>query len=136
MVKTKFSIALHILSILALYKEDWHTSANIADSLNVNSAIVRKELKALKDGRLIESKEGKNGGVRLLKEADKISLSDVFKLVKGDQTVLSHASNAPDSSCRIGSQINTKLAVVLEMIDKSILKGLKKQNLKDFIKGF
>ena len=136
MVKSKFSISLHILTLLALFKDEWHTSSHIAGSLNINPVLVRNEIVNLKKGHLIESKEGKNGGVRLLKDAKDILLSDIFLLAKGEDNVLSLSNNTPNPDCVVGKQINDKLQVLLETIDQSIIKELKKQTLESFKNQF
>ncbi|MDN5202802.1 Rrf2 family transcriptional regulator [Fulvivirgaceae bacterium BMA10] len=136
MIKSKFSISLHILTLLALDKDSWLTSAHIAGSLNVNPVIVRKEIMNLKSGNLIESKEGKNGGVRLLKDPSEIYLSDIFQLVKGKHNVLSLSKNTPNPACPVGRQINEKLESVFDNIDDAIIRELSKQTLDAFKNQF
>ncbi|MDO6803529.1 Rrf2 family transcriptional regulator [Wenyingzhuangia sp. 1_MG-2023] len=136
MIKSKFSISLHILTLLAHQKGQWLSSSYIAKSLNVNPVLVRKEIANLKAGGFIESKEGKNGGVKLLKKATKIALSDIFKLAKGDENVLSLSRNTPNADCPIGKKINNQLELVLNQVDDSILSVLKQQTLEDFKNKF
>jgi len=124
------------MTLLAIYKDDWLSSTIIAESLNINPVLVRKELATLKDGALIESKEGKNGGVRLLKEANKILLSDIFSLIKGSDNVLSLLKNTPNPNCKVGKQINTKLVSVMDNIDSAIRNELQKQTLEEFKNRF
>lgn len=119
-----------------MYKEDWLTSSLIAGSLSCNPVLVRKELATLKEGGLIESKEGKNGGIRILKSADKIYLSEIFNLVKGSDTVLSSLKNKPNPNCRVGKQINIKLDTILNDIDNAISNELQKQTLEEFKNQF
>lgn len=136
MIKTKFSIALHIMTLVSIYKEDWLTSTTIASSLNINPVLVRKELATLKEGGLIESKEGKNGGIRILKDANDIYLSDIFNLIKGSDTVLSLLKNEPNPNCKVGKQINTKLKSVMATIDNAISSELRKETLEEFKNKF
>ncbi|WP_299434821.1 Rrf2 family transcriptional regulator [uncultured Aquimarina sp.] len=136
MVKSKFSISLHIMTLLAYYPGDWHSSANIAESININPVLVRKELIALKSNDLVESKEGKNGGVRLGKSAKNISLADIFEAVKGSSHVLNLSNNVPDVSCKIGGQINEKLLLMFDDIDNAIIDVLKLQTLENFKNQF
>ncbi len=124
------------MTLLALDKDDWHTSTHIAGSLNINPALVRKEIANLKSGGLIESKEGKNGGVRLRKKASEIYLADIFKLAKGEGNVLSFSKNTPNPACRVGRQINEKLGDILETIDKAVIVALQKQTLETFKNQF
>ncbi len=136
MVKSKFSISLHIMTLLAYYPGEWHSSAKIAESLNINPVLVRKEIKALKSSGLIESKEGKNGGVQLGKSAKKISLADIFEAVKGGSHVLNLSNNIPDVSCKIGGQINEKLLSIFDNVDNAIIDILKPQTLEKFKNQF
>lgn len=136
MVKSKFSIVLHIMTLLAFDKDSWHSSSFIASSLNVNPVLVRNELAALKQYRLIESKEGKNGGVRLLKPANTILLSDLFKIIKGDHHVLTLSKNTPNPKCPIGKQINGNLENLFENIDNQIINSLSNDTLEDFKNQF
>ncbi|WP_299190347.1 Rrf2 family transcriptional regulator [uncultured Aquimarina sp.] len=136
MVKTRFSIALHIMTLLSMYDNEWLSSTLIASSLNMNAVLVRKEIATLKEGGYVESKEGKNGGLRLLKAANTILLSDIFNLIKGSDTVLSLSKNTPNPNCRVGKQINEKLVSVMDTIDQAISKELQKQNLEEFKNQF
>ncbi|WP_299223639.1 Rrf2 family transcriptional regulator [uncultured Aquimarina sp.] len=136
MVKSKFSISLHIMTLLAYYPGEWHSSAKIAESLKINPVLVRKELIALKSSGLVDSKEGKNGGVKLGKSAKNISLADIFEAVKGSSHVLNLSSNIPDVSCKIGGQINEKLLSMFGEIDNAIIDILEPQTLEAFKNQF
>lgn len=124
------------MTLLAYYSDNWHTSSEIAESININPALVRKELATLNKSGLIESKEGKNGGVRLGKDASKITLADIFMSVKGDDNVLSVSKNSPDQTCRIGKQINDRLEMIFDRVDNSIIAELQKQTLETFKSQF
>lgn len=132
LVKTRFSIALHILTLLSIHDEEWMSSTYIASSLNVNPVLVRKELMTLRKGGLVQSREGKNGGVRILKAPAKILLSDIFNLIKGSDTVLSLSKNDPNPNCIVGRQINDNLESVLQNIDQAIDRELQKMTLEEF----
>lgn len=124
------------MTLLALHKQDWLTSTLIAGSLNMNPVLVRKELKTLKEAGLIESKEGKNGGIKILKDANKIRLSDIFNIIKGSDSVLSLSKNTPNPNCIVGKGINVKLETVMNTIDVAISTELSKQTLEEFKNQF
>ncbi len=124
------------MTLLALHKDDWLTSTYIAGSLNMNPVLVRKELKTLKEGGLVESKEGKNGGIKILKDAKNIRLSDIFNIIKGCDTVLSLLKNTPNPKCSVGKNINTKLVSIMNNIDTAISEELDKQTLEEFKNQF
>lgn len=124
------------MTLLAYYPDEWHASSEIASSLNINPVLVRKELKGLKDHSLIESKEGKNGGIKLMKTAKNIRISDIFSSVKGSSHVLNLSNNLPDVTCKIGGQINEKLLSMFNDIDNAIIDTLKNQTLEEFKNQF
>ena len=124
------------MTLLAYYPGEWYTSTKIAESININPVLVRKELKALKLHNLLESKEGKNGGVRLGKAACEITLADIFEAVKGSDHVLNLSNNVPDVNCKIGGQINEKLIDMFKDIDNAIIGLLHRQNLEEFKNQF
>ncbi len=124
------------MTFLAYYPDKWHASTEISKSLNINPVLVRKELKSLKDHNLIESKEGKNGGIQLMRKAENIYLSDIFIAVKGSNHLLNLSNNVPDVSCKIGGQINEKLLVMFDDMDNAITNTLKNQTLEGFKNQF
>lgn len=136
MIKSKFAISLHILTLLALEQEEWLTSTYIAGSLNVNPVLVRKEISNLKAFGLLESKEGKNGGVRLLKAPSAILLSDIFKAALGDDHVFSFSKNTPNPHCPVGKQINKNLDFLFTDINDGIEAQLSQTTLESFKNQF
>lgn len=136
MIKSKFAITLHIMTLLAESKEEWYSSSYIAGSLNVNPVLVRNELAALKNKNFIESKEGKNGGVRLAISPSSIKLSDIFLLAKGEDHVLGYCKNTPNPLCQVGKKINENLEELFLDVDRSIELELMKTTLEDFRKRF
>ena len=61
----RFSISLHILTLLDQGKDELLSSECLAGSININPVLVRKEIANLKKHGLVESKEGKAGGFTL-----------------------------------------------------------------------
>jgi DNA-binding IscR family transcriptional regulator len=62
--------------------------------VNTNPALIRKELSNLRNSGLILSREGKNGGYSLAKNAGLIKLSDVYLSVK-QASILGQAKICP-----------------------------------------
>lgn len=135
MIKSKFAISVHILSLLAGSEEEWMPSEIIASSLNTNAALVRKELSALRQAGLVESKEGKNGGSRLGKSASSISMAEIFSLVKEDH-VFGFSPNLPNPKCPVGAQINDALDELFTAIDETVYNKLQQMTLADFSAQF
>ncbi|MEL6305203.1 MAG: Rrf2 family transcriptional regulator, partial [Bacteroidota bacterium] len=109
---------------MAKYSDEWISSTHLARSVNINPALIRKELTVLKAHNLIVSKEGKYGGVKLAKPANEILLAEIFKIIKGKKHILEFSKNEGNKNCPVGSQIKTKLDELYEDMDVLILTNL------------
>lgn len=134
-MNSRFSISLHILTLLEKFKDELLTSEYIAGSVNINPVLVRKEISNLKKHGLVESKEGKAGGFSLAKPANKILLSDIYNAVK-HASVLGVHKNSPNPDCRIGKQINKHLDNLYAEVDDVLVQKLGRTTLLDFSKKF
>ena len=135
MISGKFAISLHILTLLSKTPNDFLSSEYIAGSLNMNPVLVRKEMGNLKKNSLVESKEGKNGGTRLLKPAADITLDDIFK-VTFESVTLGYSKNDPNPNCPIGKQINKNLDNLYLDLNHKIGKELANISLLNFADTF
>lgn len=135
MISGKFAITLHILTLLSKHPDEFLSSEFISSSLNMNPVLVRKEIANLKKNNIVESKEGKNGGTRLIKESSDITLDDVFKMTF-DNVTLGYSKNKPSQNCPIGKQINQKLGNLYEDMNLKISKQLKDISLLNFADTF
>ena len=135
MNNTRFSTALHILTLLADNGEEWLSSEWIAGSLNVNPVIVRKELGVLIQAALVKSRKGKIGGYALLKSSANITLAEIYSIVKNTD-VLGKKNLLPNPNCSIGKDINQKLDGLYFSIDQLVINELQGKSLKYFVETF
>lgn len=135
MNNTRFATAIHIMTLLAKSPEEWLTSDWIAGSLNVNPVIVRKELGHLKKYGLIESRQGKDGGTKIAKNADHINIADIYEVVKNTE-VLGKKNQNPNPQCNVGKDINKNLEVLFDETDDLVLQYLKSKSLSEFTSQF
>ena len=124
------------MTLLASAPDEFMTSNTMAGSLNVNPVLVRKELAGLKKLGLIESKEGKNGGVKLATAVANIRLSELFLLAKGEGSILGYSKHEPPPQCPIGRQINDNLSKLYEELDANVAAYLDKITLENFKNQF
>ncbi|CAM5793129.1 MULTISPECIES: Rrf2 family transcriptional regulator [Brevibacillus] len=111
-ISSRFSIAVHILSLLAIAKDAHGTSEWIAGSVNTNPVTIRRILGQLKKAGLVNVRAG-TGGAYLLKGLDEISLLDVFRavdVVEEDQ--LFHLHEQPNPDCPVGANIQAVLQLI------------------------
>ena len=135
MISGKFAITLHILTLLSKFPEEYLSSEFIAGSLNMNPVLVRKEIANLKKNNIVESKEGKNGGTKLLKSTSEITLETVFKMTF-ETASLGFSKNEPNPNCPVGKQINKNLENLYETINDKISSQLSSISLEEFSNQF
>ncbi len=135
MYNVKLATSLHILTLLCSADGGWLTSDFIASSVNVHPAIIRKEISNLREHGLVISKEGKGGGSALAKPAKDIKLSDIYKAVMQQQSLLGRVNN-PNPTCPIGKNINKHLDDIYVEAENTLIRKLSKTNLLNFAKQF
>ncbi|MCT2561303.1 Rrf2 family transcriptional regulator [Chryseobacterium herbae] len=135
MNNTRFATAIHILTLLAKSPQEWLTSEWIAGSVNVNPVIVRKELSVLREAGLIISRQGKDGGTQLARNADQISISEIYRSVKNTD-VLGKKNQNPNPACSVGKEVNVHLNTLFEETDQLVINFLGDKSLQEFSDQF
>jgi Rrf2 family protein len=135
MNNTRFATAIHIMTLLAESPQDWLTSEWMAGSININPAVVRKELSVLREAGLVTSRQGKEGGSQLAKSADSINISDIYLAVKNTE-VLGKKNQNPNPACSVGRDINDHLNTLFAETDQLVLNFLGDKSLKEFSNQF
>jgi DNA-binding IscR family transcriptional regulator len=116
-ISTRFSIAVHILSLIAVSSTDC-TGDFIAGSVNTNPVIIRRILAMLKKAGLVEVRPGV-GGATLLKDPSDITLLDVYRAVEVvDDGQLFGLHAEPNLQCPVGRNIES--ALQSEMMDAQL----------------
>ncbi|WP_223606873.1 Rrf2 family transcriptional regulator [Chryseobacterium sp. OSA05B] len=135
MNNTRFATAIHILTLLAKSPQEWLTSEWIAGSVNVNPVMVRKELSVLREAGLIISRQGKDGGTQLARNADQITISEIYKSVKNTD-VLGKKNQNPNPACSVGKEVNVHLNTLFEETDQLVINFLGDKSLQEFSDQF
>jgi Rrf2 family protein len=118
MLSSKLTVAVHILTLLALTPGQAQTSESIAGSVNTNPVVIRRLLGLLREAGYVESQGGVGGGWRLKVPAERITLLDVLRAVepKGE-TIALHRSE-PNPLCPVGRNIQGALTGVYEEVER------------------
>jgi len=135
MNSSRFSISLHILTLLDDAKGMLVSSEYLAGSININPVLVRKEIMNLRKHGFVDSKEGKGGGSFLAKNAQDINLGEVYKALNNNN-ILGQSKNQPNPKCPIGKQINQHLNTLYSDAEKALIENLSNQTLADFALRF
>ena len=98
---------------------EYLSTADISKYLSIPKPTLVKILQNLKSANIIETKEGKNGGIRLMKEPSKITVLEVFEamekgkpLFQTSYNILANAkrpNNAQKSIKKVLSDAENKL---------------------------
>jgi len=72
-----FRVAVQILVMLAA-KDEACSSAHLAEGLDAHAVFLRRVLAQLARANLVAAREGRDGGYRLARPAEEITLADVF----------------------------------------------------------
>ena len=116
---SQFSMAVHILTLLAKAGDENVKSECIAGSVNTNAVVIRRVMGQLSQAGLVSSQTGAFGGTRLAKPASEISLCEIYKAVSCGEVFALH-SKSPNQDCPIGANIEAVLCNLQKEIDKTV----------------
>ncbi len=129
---SQFSMAVHVLTLLARAGEGNVKSECLAGSVNTNAVVIRRLLSQLNAAGLVASQTGAFGGTRLTKQPEQIRLCDVFKAVSAGDVFALH-SKAPNQDCPVGRNIEAILCNLQKEIDRSVGEKLGQYTLASVI---
>lgn len=127
---SRLSLALHTLSHMAGDPDRVRTSADIADHAGTNPVVVRRVLGKLREAGLLSSEKGHAGGWRLAKPAPSITLADVY-LALDERLVSGSASAAEPSPCSVETDLQARVAEVLDEIEENLVQRLRETSITD-----
>jgi Rrf2 family protein len=127
----RFSVALHILTLLAARDAGVLTSEAIASSVDTHPVVIRRVMASLRKSGLVESRPGVNGGWKLTKPAKTITLCKVFESVQEENLLAMHAH--PNPRCPVGGHIRESLEDVFVEAEKALHHSLSKQTVADIL---
>jgi len=109
---TRFVVAVHILTALAVTDGKPLRSEDLAYSANTGAVVIRGLLSRLNEAGLTRSQLGAGGGAMLARPAQDIRLLDVYEAVE-DTELFSVHRTPPCESCAVGGNILAALQPAL-----------------------
>ena len=132
MVNSRFSVAIHILSLVATTKDsNILTSDYIAGSVNTNPVVIRRISSLLKKAGLIQSSPGV-AGYSLTKQPKEIQLLEVYRAINAPEDLFAIHEH-PNPDCPVGKRIEHTLEDVYADIQQAMENELKKKTLADLV---
>jgi DNA-binding IscR family transcriptional regulator len=132
-ISSRFSVAVHILSLLVVAKNHVCTSELVAGSVNTNPVVIRRVIGLLKKAGLVNVNAG-CGGAYLLKPIENITLLDIYKAVEVvKEGHLFQIHEKPNQVCAVGCNIQQVLEMVLTKAQISMEEVLQSVTMKEII---
>ena len=133
-ITSRFTVAVHtLLAIYVLGKDYKMTSDFIASSVNVNPVVIRRTLSSLKAAGIIDVKAG-SGGAMPVKNADDITLYEIYTVVDCVEGSLFNFHENPNPKCPVGKNIHVVLDSHLADAQAALENKLKSVTLSDLMK--
>ena len=129
---SQFSMAVHVLTMLARSREENVKSDCVAASVNTNAVVIRRLLGQLNQAKLVISQTGAGGGTRLSRCPSEIDLSEVYHAVSCGEVFALHAKS-PNQDCPVGKNIESVLCNVQREIDATVGEKLSQYTLQDVL---
>ena len=132
-ISTRFSMAVHTLLVIGYFApEQRATSTFIAKSVNANPVVIRRVLGQLKDAGLVEVEMGL-GGATLARDAEQITLLDVYRAVESSEEHLFNFHEDPNPACPVGRNIHAALDGELDAAQAALENRLAQTTLADLL---
>ncbi|MCM2532325.1 Rrf2 family transcriptional regulator [Neobacillus pocheonensis] len=133
-ISSRFSVGVHILSLIEFNKDGVSSSEFLAESVNTNPALIRKIIGMLKKAGLVEVNPG-IAGTKLARKLSDISLLDVYKAVNVVQdNELFNVHENPNPKCVVGRNIQYTIIPILSTAQIALEKVLGNITIEDIVK--
>lgn len=133
MVDTRFSVSVHIMTVLACNQNRLVTSPTLAQSVRTSPIVVRRLVAKLVEHGLVKSFRGKTGGVELARRAEEITLRDIYEATTDSPLVA--VSNKPAlKSCAVSCAMGKILEEVTSGLENRSLEYLQGIKVSDLAK--
>jgi len=131
---SRFSVAVHILTLMARADDEPIKSDQMAGSVNTNPVVIRRLLCELARAELVTSQTGAYGGARLARKPNQITLLDVYRAVEGGGVFALHRQR-PNRRCFVGGHIESVLEEVLEEVNLAVERVLAETTIEQVLQS-
>ena len=132
LVTKESDYAIRAVLFLAQNKERYVSSKEISEKDKIPLRFLRKILLKLKENSIIETKEGVAGGIKLKKNADKLSLNNLINLFQGDIKFTECLFRGNVCHNRPSCSLRKRIVSIEKKVEKEFKKITVKTLLKDY----
>lgn len=122
-MNTRFTVASHILTLLALFRGQALTSEFIAGSVQTNPVVIRRLLGRLREAGFVNAVQGPGGGFELTADPSALTLLDVYQAVAEHGPIAKHPGGSV--RCPVGRNIGALLDAVTGEAEKAMFASLR-----------
>ena len=123
--------ALSAINYLSKKRDEYISITSISDDLHISKRYLAKILSSIRNSGVLESKEGKNGGYKLIKEMKDINLYDFLKIFEEDLDFVKCGKTGHNCACLKHCEQKEFFSVFLKNEIKNVLKS---KNLDEIFK--
>jgi len=127
----KIEYALIALRYIKNAENERITAKRIANTYNMPFELLAKILQKLKKENILESNQGVNGGYKLLKPLNTISLSGLIDIIEGKMAIVECLQESDKIDCDISDNCNIRIPI--NKMQNEIQTILKNKMVSDFI---
>ena len=131
----RFAFAVHVLSVMALKRDEPLTSQALSLSVNTNPVVIRRLLADLRAAGLVRTQRGQGGGSVLACAPTEISLCAVYRAAVGVPTLFAGHPNPPAKGCPVGREILNVLDDVAERARAAVIREYSAITLADVVRS-
>jgi Rrf2 family protein len=131
---TRMATAVQILCVIAYRGPLGANSEIISRSLLTNPVVVRRLLKCMEQKGLVELRPGKDGGVQLKRDPDKITLDQIYQAVEDEPNVFALRPKG-NLKCPVDARMAALLGPIFGATDAAVNKMLKQSTLGSLVKA-
>jgi DNA-binding IscR family transcriptional regulator len=131
-MNSRFSIAAHILTLLASTPGERITSEWIAGSVGTHAVVIRRQLALLRRAGLVGSKGSAGGGWLLLRAPEAVTLAEVRRALGEEASFRMHQE--PNPECSVGKGVKGALEDVYADAEAAVDRSLEGWTVADLLK--
>ncbi|WP_426446712.1 Rrf2 family transcriptional regulator [Paenibacillus sp. S-38] len=133
-ISSRFSVAVHILSLLEVSRGARITSDYIAGSVSTNPVVIRRLMSMLSRAGLVVTTPGV-AGATLARPAEQITLLDIYRAVQADEAGgLFTLHEKPNPKCTVGRGIQSTLDASFSRAQSAMERELDSMTLAEIVR--
>ena len=130
---SRLAVAVHTMGMLAFADECPVASDRIAESVHTNAVSIRRIFQALGKAGLVVGQMGPNGGARLARDPEQITLAEIWRAVD-DDALFELPRSGGNPSCSVNRAVRPVLAEVFDDATAALEASLAGVTLADVIR--